>query len=298
MPAPLKELLTRYLEYTEIEKGRSVRTVELYHSYLLKFVEFTKITQASQITDERVREFRIAMNRRGLAKRTQNYHLIAIRSFLKFCVRMQIPSLQPDRIDLAKTPEREIDLITMDELSRLLASPKGDDEKALRDKAILELLFSTGLRVSELVGLNQDSIDFTRDEFSVRGKGSKVRVVFVSPEAKSAVKAYLARRSDLDSDALFIHYGPIRSNTDRRVTRRSVERIVKQHAVKAGIGKKVTPHVMRHVFATDLLSNGADIRAVQQMLGHSNIMTTQIYTHITDKHLRDVHKNFHSKRKK
>jgi site-specific recombinase XerD len=304
----MKEILTRYLEYIEIEKGRSVRTVELYHHYLAVFVRFSKIEKPSDITDERVREFRLMLNRKGLTKRTQNYYLIALRSFLKYCIRTNIPSLAPDRIDLAKTPEREIDLITSDELNRLLAAANGTDEKSLRDKAILELLFSTGLRVSELVGLNVESIDFTRDEFSVRGKGSKVRVVFVSPEAKAAVKAYLAKRGDM-MEALFVNYGPVRMKTvakkgkseessEGRITRRSVERIIKQYAIKAGIGKKVTPHVIRHVFATDLLSNGADIRAVQQMLGHSNIMTTQIYTHITDKHLRDVHKNFHGKRKR
>lgn len=298
MSAPLKTLLTRFLEYIEIEKGRSVRTVELYHAYLSRFVTFAKITDARQITEERVREFRLYLNREGLNKRTQNYYLIALRAFLKFCVRMNIPSLAPDRIDLAKVPERDLDLITLDELNRLLAAPQGSDEKTLRDKAILELLFSTGLRVAELVALNVESIDFARDEFSVRGKGSKVRVVFLSPEAKNAVKTYLAKRSDM-SEALFVSYGPVRNvDKDPRITRRSVERVVKQYGIKAGIGKKVTPHVMRHVFATDLLSNGADLRAVQQMLGHSNIMTTQIYTHVTDKHLRDVHKNFHSKRKK
>ena len=294
----VKELLTRYLEYTEIEKGRSVRTVELYHHYLSVFLRFTKINKPSEITDEKVREFRLWLNRKSLDKKTQNYYLIALRSFLRYCVRSKIASLPPDRIELAKTSSRQIDTITMDELNRLLAAPKGVTEKDLRDRAILELLFSTGLRVSELVSLNIESIDFKRDEFSIRGKGGKVRVVFISPEAKTAVKAYIDKRGDI-YDALFINYGAVRNeDKDPRITRRSVERLVREYAVKAGIGKKVTPHVVRHVFATDLLSNGADIRAVQQMLGHSNIATTQIYTHVTDKHLRDVHKNFHTKRKK
>lgn len=296
MAAPLKELVTRFLEYIEIEKGRSVRTVELYHSYLARFVSFSKITGAHQITEERIREFRLHLNREGLNKRTQNYYLIALRAFLKFLARIKVPALAPDRIDLAKVPERDLDLITIEELNRLLSAPNASDEKGLRDKAILELFFSTGLRVSELANLNIESIDFTRDEFSVRGKGSKVRVVFLSPEAKTAVKAYLAKRSDME-EPLFVSYGAMASK-DRRITPRSIERTIKQYAIKAGIGKKVTPHVLRHVFATDLLSNGADLRAVQQMLGHANITTTQVYTHVTDKHLRDVHKNFHSKRKK
>ncbi|MES2953289.1 MAG: site-specific tyrosine recombinase/integron integrase [Patescibacteria group bacterium] len=295
----MNETLNRYLEYIEIEKGRAVRTVELYHRYLGAFFAFTKPKKPSDITDERVREFRIHLNRKGLNKKTQNYHLIALRSFLKWCIKMRLPSLAPERIELAKTPERDLDLITFEELTRLRAAPSGKDEKSLRDRAILELLFSTGLRVSELANLNQESIDFARDEFSVRGKGSKVRVVFLSTEAKDAVKEYLKRRTNMTSDALFVNYGPLSGKeNDSRLTPRSIERMISGYAIKAGIGKKVTPHIIRHVFATDLLSNGADIRAVQQMLGHSNIMTTQIYTHITDKHLRDVHKNFHGKRKK
>ncbi len=293
----MKEILTRYLEYIEIEKGRAVRTVQLYDRYLSAFVQFSKVKNPAEITDERVREFRIWLNRKDLAKKTQNYYLIALRSFLRYCVKMGYKSLAPDRIELAKTPERHVDTITIDELGRLLAAPGSADEKALRDRAMLELLFSTGLRVSELVNLNIESIDFKRDEFAVRGKGSKVRVVFISPAAKAAVKTYLDKRGDI-YEALFINYGPLREKEkDPRLTTRSVERMVRQYAIKAGIGKKVTPHVLRHVFATDLLSNGADIRAVQQMLGHSNIATTQIYTHVTDKHLRDVHKNFHTKRK-
>lgn len=295
----MNETLTRYLEYIEIEKGRAVRTVELYHRYLAAFMAFAKPKKPADITDEKVREFRIFLNRKGLNKKTQNYHLIALRSFLKWCIKMRLPSLVPDRIELAKTPDRDLDLITLEELDRIRKGPSGSGEKALRDRAILELLFSTGLRVSELAALNQDSIDFTRDEFAVRGKGSKVRVVFLSPEAKAAVKLYLEKRSKMDSEALFVNYGPLAGKQDdSRLTSRSIERMIRSYAIKAGIGKKVTPHVIRHLFATDLLSNGADLRAVQQMLGHSNIMTTQIYTHVTDKHLRDVHKAFHGRRKK
>ena len=209
-----------------------------------------------------------------------------------------------DQIELAKTPERTLDLISPDELSRLLNSPKGNSLKDLRDKAILELLFSTGLRVSELCSLTND-FDFKRDEISIRGKGGKVRVVFISDEAKTAVKKYLDARKDMN-DALFVQTPthkvsgePTKSvgleKAGTPLTRRSIERIVKQHAIKAGITKKVTPHVIRHSFATDLLNNGADIRSVQVMLGHSNISTTQIYTHVTDKQLREIHKKFHNK---
>ena len=197
-----------------------------------------------------------------------------------------------DQIELAKTPERTLDLISPEELSRLLNSPSSNTLKDLRDKAILELLFSTGLRVSELCSLTND-FDFKRDEISIRGKGGKVRVVFISEEAKKAVKKYLDARKDM-SDALFVQVGDEKEES-QALTRRSIERIVKQHAIKAGITKKVTPHVIRHSFATDLLNNGADIRSVQVMLGHANIGTTQIYTHVTDKHLRDIHKKFHNK---
>jgi len=314
--ASLKQLKTQFLEYIEIERGRSLKTVENYDHYLSRFLDFLKTDSPENITDEKVREFRLWLNRqragRGrrensaetLSKKTQNYYLIAIRAFLKYLARQEIKTLPAERIELAKTGERILDLITPAELRRLLDSPKGSGLKDLRDKAILELLFSTGLRVSELCSLKAD-IDLGADEFSIRGKGGKVRVVFLSETAKSAVKKYLNARKDM-SDALFIQIGTeLRKKTkDEKtmeagpLTKRSIERIVKQHAIKSGISKKVTPHSLRHLFATDLLSNGADIRSVQIMLGHSSISTTQIYTHITDKHLRDVHKNFHGKGRK
>ncbi|MCX6753817.1 MAG: tyrosine-type recombinase/integrase [Candidatus Nomurabacteria bacterium] len=214
-------------------------------------------------------------------------------------MKRNISSLSPDRIDLAKIKERSLDLISVGELNRLLEAPlknnendkKDDTLKNSRDKAILELFFSTGLRLSELCSLNRD-LDLSKDEFSIRGKGEKVRVVFLSESAKIAIREYLKNRKDLD-EPLFIQYSRNGSGSNR-LTPRSIERIVKYYAIKAGISKKVTPHVIRHSFATDLLSNGADIRSVQMMLGHANIATTQIYTHITDKQLRDVHKKFHS----
>jgi site-specific recombinase XerD len=308
----LRNLKTEFLEYLEIEKGRSAKTVENYDRYLMRFLNFKKVSAPAQITEQMVREFRIQLNRSGgtsgtMKKNTQNYHLIALRAFLKFLRKRDIESLNPERIELAKTAGRDLDLITADELNRIMRAPAGDELAALRDRAILELLFSTGLRVSELCALNSD-IDLTRDEFSVRGKGDKVRVVFLSPSAKKAVAEYLKKRGDM-SDALFVGYG--RNSVGKsaqgrsalggdlaRLTPRSIERLVKQYAVKAGITRKVTPHVIRHSFATDLLENGADLRSVQALLGHANIATTQVYTHVTDKHLREVHQAFHGKRRK
>lgn len=306
--ASLKQLKTQFLEYIEIEKGRSQKTVENYDHYLTRFLGFIKNDNPENINDGVIREFRLWLNRQPgihkhtgggtLTKKTQNYYLISIRAFLKYLARQDIKSMPAERIELAKVGERPLDLITNDELGRLLASPKGKDQKDLRDKAILELLFSTGLRVSELCSLSSN-IDLNSEELSIRGKGEKIRVVFISPEAKSAVTEYLKARKDM-SESLFVAI-PNQISKNKKVEdlkgldKRSIERIVKQHAIKAGISKKVTPHVLRHMFATDLLSNGADIRSVQAMLGHANIGTTQIYTHVTDKHLRDIHKKFHNK---
>ena len=299
----LKQLKNQFLEYLEIEKGRSVKTVENYDRYLGRYLAFSKATSPSKITEQSVREFRIHLNRQAgtsgtMKHKTQNYYMISLRAFLKFLRKRDVESLNPERIELAKVGQRDLDLITADELNRLINGPKGDNSLAgLRDRAILELFFSTGLRVSELCALNRD-IDLTRDEFSVRGKGEKVRVVFLSPAAKDAIKAYEHKRIDVD-EALFIQMGRASKNADElRLTPRSIERIVKGYAVKAGITRKVTPHVIRHSFATDLLENGADLRSVQALLGHANIATTQVYTHITDKHLREVHKKFHGQRRK
>lgn len=302
MASDLHSLKTQFLEYLEIEKGRGVKTMENYDRYLSRFISFAKVKAPGAITESMVREFRIYLNRSGgttgtMKKNTQNYHLIALRAFLKFLRKRDIPSLNPERIELAKIGGRDLDLITADELGRLLKAPTGDSVQAFRDRAILELLFSTGLRVSELCNLNED-LDLTRDEFSVRGKGEKVRVVFLSPSAKHAVAEYLKARGDM-SEALFVGYPKAAKNKKdlSRLTPRSVERMVKQYAIKAGITRKVTPHVIRHSFATDLLENGADLRSVQALLGHANITTTQVYTHVTDKHLREVHKAFHGKRR-
>lgn len=294
------ELKREFLEYLEISKGRSLKTLENYDRYLTRYIAFSKIKSPTDITDASIREFRLWLNRQpapgGTMKRkTQNYYLIALRAFLKFLAKRDIKSLQPDKIELAKVPERSLDLITTAELERLLASPKGTGLKDLRDRAVLELLFSTGLRVSELCSLDTD-IDLSRDEFSVRGKGDKIRVVFFSDGAKRAVKAYLAARKDME-EALFLDYGR-GGKHPHRATPSHIQHWVKRHAIQAGITKKVTPHVIRHSFATDLLENGADLRSVQALLGHANIQTTQVYTHVTDKHLRDIHKKFHGQRRR
>lgn len=303
---PLGKFAREYLEYLEIERGRSLKTIENYERYLTRFLVASDAKNTSDINDELIRTFRLWLNRQEagvragraetLKKKTQNYYLIAIRSFLKYLRKRGVDSYAPEKIELAKVAERTIDLLSSQDLNRLLASPSGDSLKELRDKAILELFFSTGLRLSELCALQRD-IDLTRDEISVRGKGEKVRVVFISDDAKKAITAYLKKRTDMD-DALFVSETKrIRDDGSSRLTPRSIERMVKHYAAKAGIMDKVTPHILRHSFATDLLYNGADIRSVQMMLGHSNISTTQIYTHITDSELRNVHKKFHGKGK-
>lgn len=308
----LSELKRQFLEHIEIEKGRSLKTVENYNHYISRFLDFAKTEDPKSITDEMLREYRLWLNRQSagvvagrtetLKKKTQNYYLIALRAFLKYLIKRGVESLPPERIELAKVSERSLDLISTDELDRLMRAPldayekEKDPNKArmyLRDRAILELLFSTGLRVSELCALNAD-IDLSRDELSVRGKGEKVRVVFLSNTAKDAVRAYLKARKDMD-EALFLDG---RSNKMHRISPRDVQRHLKSYVARAGITSVVTPHTIRHVFATDLLSNGADLRSVQALLGHANISTTQIYTHITDTHLRDIHKTFHGKRRK
>ena len=290
----LAKLKQSFLQYLEIERGRSLKTVATYDRYLSRFLRFAKINQLPGLNDELIRRYRLDLNREELKKNTQNYHLIALRTFLRYLSSCGFNTLSPARIELAKTGSRELDLISPEELDRLLQAPK-----SLRDKAMLELLFSTGLRVSELCGLDRDSINLTRDEFSVRGKGEKVRLVFLSPAAKSALAAYLKARTDL-AEALFINIprAGLTSQERTRLTPRSIERIIKRYAIKAGIGKKVTPHTLRHSFATDLLRNGADIRSVQMMLGHAHISTTQVYTHLTDKHLRAVHQLYHRKKEK
>lgn len=311
MSHSIKEFKQQFLEYIEIEKGRSVKTVENYDHYLSRFVGYAKIKNVEDITPEILREFRLWLNRqpgarirstydsgKTLKKKTQNYYLIALRAFLKYIAKRGIKSLSPEYIELAKVGERSLDLISATELQRLLDAPKGTEIQALRDRAILELLFSTGLRVSELCSLSRD-IDLRGDELSIRGKGEKIRVVFLSEAAKLSIKKYLDARVDVE-EPLFVRVSKKEKakNTDEvRLTPRSIQRILKQRAIEAGISKKVTPHVIRHCFATDLLGNGADLRSVQMLLGHANIGTTQIYTHVTDSELKRIHKQFHGKKR-
>jgi site-specific recombinase XerD len=302
----VKELKQRFLEYLEIERGRSVKTVENYDRYLERFFAFAKVEKPNDIHEGSVREFRLFLNRHRagratsgrlepLKRRTQNYYLIALRAFLKYLRKRGIESMPPERIELARVPEHSLDLISSQELARLLSAPETKTLAGKRDQAILELFFSTGLRLSELCSLSVDDIDLSRAEFSVRGKGDKVRMVFLSERAKAALGDYLKNRQDLD-DALFVRYGRKAALGDPRITPRAVQRVLKLYAAKAGITRRVTPHVLRHSFATDLLQNGADLRSVQALLGHASINTTQVYTHVTDAHLREVHKRFHRRR--
>ncbi len=300
----LKKLINEFLEHLEVESQRSLKTIENYHHYLKRFLAFAQINSPQEITLEKVRQYRLFLNRfqdehgNGLEKSTQNYHIIALRNFLKYLALRDIPSLAAEKIEVGKNPQKEIEFLTKEELEKLLEAPSQNSLKGLRDKSILELLFSTGLRVSELVNLNRDQINWEKQEFSVRGKGGKIRLVFLSETAREALKNYLNKRTDMD-EALFIRLNNREDETGSlRLTSRSIQRIVKYYALKVGITKNVHPHTLRHSFATDLLANGADIRSVQAMLGHSSITTTQIYTHITNRQLKKIHQKFHNKKKK
>lgn len=298
---------TDFLEHLEIEQNRSQKTIANYDHYLTRLLDFAGDITVSDIDAELIRKWRLWLNRLGtntsdeLQKTTQNYHLIALRSFLKYCAKRDIPALPPDKIELARTKRKQVTFLTPEELERLFDQPDISGLAGLRDRAILELLFSSGLRVSELVGLNRDHINLKRREFMVRGKGQKDRPIFISQDAAEWVQKYLEARQDT-SQPLFIRYnGKKQADTSgdfSRLTARSIQRMVARYALLAGITKHVSPHTLRHSFATDLLMNGADLRSVQAMLGHSNIATTQIYTHVTDPHLKAVHEKFHHSKDK
>lgn len=299
----LSELILDYIEHLEVEGGRSAKTAENYRLYLERLVEFTSDIQVDKITPEVLRKYRLWLNRYKndandeLATITQSYHLIALRGFLGYLAKRDIPSLSPEKVELPKITRKQVTFLHYDEVARMLEAIPLDDEQGLRDRAIVELLFSSGLRVSELVNLNRDHVNTKRREFMVRGKGQKDRPVFIGEAAAGRVEDYLATRLD-NLPPLFLSYSRnnIAGNSGdyRRLTARSIQRIVTKYAKLAGITKHVSPHTMRHSFATDLLMNGADIRSVQSMLGHSNISTTQVYTHVTDEHLREVYEKFHS----
>ena len=306
----IRKLAQDFLDYLEIEKGRATNTVGNYKFYLKRFFIWANITDPGQIDQNVVRNFRLWLNRQKdaagqlLKKNTQNYHLIALRAFLKYLAKRDIKTLAPEKIELAKMPDRQIEFLEGSDLENFLQGPEKVEQPTiikLRDKAILETLFSTGLRVSELASLKIEAVNLNKDEFTVRGKGAKLRVVFLSNQAKHFLKQYLAARKDM-SAYIFTNHDKAgkkrnKSKDDKGLTPRSVQRIVQKYAKIAGITKKITPHVLRHSFATDLLTGGADIRSVQAMLGHSSITTTQIYTHITDKQLREVYKNFHGRKR-
>lgn len=299
----LSELKQDFVEHLEVEGGRSAKTAENYDRYLERLIEFAGDITIDKITSELVRKYRLWLNRQEdehggtLAIITQSYHLIALRGFLKYLSQRNIAALAPDKIILPKVSRKQVSFLHYDEVTRLLEQIPLDTEQGLRDRAIIELLFSSGLRVSELVNLNRDHINTNRREFMVRGKGQKDRPVFIGKAAAERVTDYLAARLD-NLPPLFLSYS--RNNVTqttgdyRRLTARSIQRMISQYARLAGITKHVSPHTMRHSYATDLLINGADLRSVQSMLGHSNISTTQVYTHVTDAHLREVYEKFHS----
>ena len=301
----LSKQKTDFLEYLEIEQNRSQKTIENYDHYLTRLIDFAGDINTSEITPELIRKWRLWLNRLGtntsdeLQKTTQNYHLIALRSFLRYCAKLGIDALPADKIELARTTRVQVTFLNEEEMQRLLSEPDTSRENGIRDRAILELLYSSGLRVSELVALNKDHINLKRREFMVRGKGQKDRPIFISEEAAEWIQKYLDKRTD-NSTPLFIRVGGSKKSDQtgnyKRLTARSIQRMVARYALLAGITKHVSPHTLRHSFATDLLMNGADLRSVQAMLGHSNISTTQIYTHVTDPHLRKIHEKFHRRK--
>lgn len=300
-----EDAVGQFLQYLELEQNRSRKTIQNYSHYLTRLSDYAGEIKLKDIDAELVRKWRMWLNRLPtntsdeLSKITQNYHLIALRSFLRFCAKRDWETLQPDKIELARTRRPQVTFLNPEELERLIAQPDISKLNGLRDRAILELLFSSGLRVSELVGLNRDHINLKRREFMVRGKGQKDRPVFISDEAAAWIEKYLDKRTD-NTKPLFIRYGGSKkvdnSGNYTRLTARSVQRMVSRYALLGGITKHVSPHTLRHSFATDLLMNGADLRSVQAMLGHSNIATTQIYTHVTDPHLKAVHEKFHHRK--
>lgn len=298
----ISELIVDFLEYLEVEQNRSQKTSENYHLYLNRLVEFAGDIKIEKVNNELVRKWRLWLaryeNEQGedLSKITQAYHLIALRSFLKFCSKQDIEALTPEKIELPHIVRKQVSFLNEDELRRLFSTIPTNTKIGLRDRAIVGILYSSGLRVSELVALNRDTVNLKRREFMVRGKGQKDRPVFISEDAAQLVRDYMAIRTDT-LKPLFIRYGGAEqidnSGDYGRLTPRSIQRFVSHYASLAGITKKVSPHTLRHSFATGLLMNGADLRSVQTMLGHSNISTTQIYTHVTDPHLKDVHERFH-----
>jgi len=293
----LKEAIQKFLEYVEIDQGKSPKTLENYSRWLKRFQDFAKDIDVKNINLDLVRNFRLSLNRmkdqkgNSLSTKTQSYHLIALRALLKFLAKQDIKSLSAEKVELPKVEESEVNFLEAEEVPELFkAIPDSGEVRHLRDRAILETLYATGLRISELVHLDKNDVNLDKGEFSVRGKGGKIRAVFLTDSAIEWIKRYLTKREDIDK-ALFVHTKGRKD--DLRLTARSVERLINYYATKAGITKKVTPHTLRHSFATGMLRSGADLRSVQALLGHSSITTTQRYTHVTDQHLKEIHKKFH-----
>lgn len=326
-PTEIQRHVQEFLEYCEIGKNQSRHTIEAYRRYLTRFADYAfSINKKSpkEITLDLINKYRLYLNRLEndngpqLKLISQNYHLIALRAFLKYLMKNDVETLSPEKIELPKNPQRQVEFLEADELNRLFEAIKQEKDEIihLRDYAILQTLFSTGLRVSELASLKREGLNLERREFTVRGKGSKLRLVFLSDTAAEAIKKYIKKRTD-NNKGLFIGHSKIGQNIEKEIesmsnetkdrtgntgrkayglTVRQIQRIIKKYCLIAGIVKKVTPHTLRHSFATDLLQNGADIRSVQTLLGHASITTTQIYTHITNQGLRDIHKKFHGKK--
>jgi len=305
--AKISSYLRTFLEHLEVEKGRSPLTVRNYEFYLKRFMDWAKDPDAKDVDQDMIHSYRLYLNRLDsrdggtLRKSTQNYHLIALRTFLKFLAKRDIESMAPEKIELAKQGSREVSFLEGADLQRLLEAPEKSEGTPIikaRDKAILELFFSTGMRVSELAGLKREQINPKREELTVRGKGDKTRLVFLSHQARHALGQYLDLRKD-EAPFVFVRHDRASGGKGEigAITPRSIERLVHHYSVAAGIPKKISPHTLRHSFATDLLMNGADIRSVQSLLGHSSITTTQVYTHITNRQLKDVHQAFHGKQR-
>ncbi len=300
----LSALITDFLEYLELERNASQLTIRNYDHYLKRFLEFSKDIEPSQIDQKLIRSYRLYLSRyvdpttqKPLKRVTQNYFMIALRAFLKYLAKIDIATLSPEKVELGETEASPLKILEESQLKSLLEAPDTTKKDGIRDRALLETLFSTGLRVSELASLNKDTINLNRREFGIVGKGGKERVVFLSDSAAEWIEKYLNHRTDTFKP-LFIRFqgkvDPTNDGEAMRLTTRSIERVVEKYVKKTGLPISATPHTLRHSFATDLLINGADIRSVQEMLGHSNIATTQIYTHVTNKHLKDIHTTFHS----
>lgn len=313
-PIPLKDHILPFLDYCEIEKGLSSNTQRNYQQYLNLFVKWLAVVKLSDLkphdlTSEHIWDYRLFIARTYksphgdyLSKKSQNYYLIALRALLAFLAERDIETIPSSKIKLAKQKADEtISFLEVRDIAAMLEVPDVTTLKGLRDRTIMELFFSSGMRISELTALNQDQMSILKDksttrtyELSIVGKGKHIRTIFISPRSAALIREYLAKRHDAEKP-LFANIKQSDSE-DRRLTPRSIQKMIQRCALLAGVSKKVTPHTLRHTYATDLLERGADLRSVQELLGHKNVATTQIYTHVTNKRLRDVHEKFHGGR--